>query len=112
MRHIHESSIEPKRVPGSKGWVDVFDVLTEPLTLGIRVIRSKSEIPAHKHAHPEGQVTYVVSGNPKITNLKITLQLKPGDFVILEPNEEHYVITEKDEARLLEVKFTQNASTS
>ncbi len=108
MRQVHESAITPKRVTGSKGWVDVFDVITEPLTMGIRVIPPKSEIPARKHAHPEGQVTYVVSGNPKMTNLKVTLQLKPGDFVILEPDEEHYVITEKNEARLLEVKFKQD----
>lgn len=105
MRQVHESSIVPKRVMGSKGWVDVFDVLAEPLTMGIRIIPPKSDIPARKHVHPEAQVTYVVSGNPKITNTQVTLQLKPGDFVIIEPKEEHYVITEKNEARLLEVKF-------
>jgi quercetin dioxygenase-like cupin family protein len=108
MRHVHESSIAPKRVIGTKGWVDVFDVLTDPLTIGIRVIPPKSDIPTHKHAHTEAQITYVVSGSPKITNLQVTLQLKPGDFVILEPNEEHYVMTDKNEARLLEVKFKKN----
>jgi quercetin dioxygenase-like cupin family protein len=112
MRQVHESSIALKRVTGNKGWVDVFDVLTDPLTIGIRVIPPKSDIPTRKHAHVEAQVTYVVSGSPKMTNLQVTLQLKPGDFVILEPNEEHYVITEKSEARLLEVKFKHNPNPS
>jgi quercetin dioxygenase-like cupin family protein len=108
MRQVHESSIAPKRVIGTKGWVDVYDVLTDPLTIGIRVIPPKSDIPTRKHAHTEAQIAYVVSGSPKITNLQVTLQLKPGDFVILEPNEEHYVITDKNETRLLEVKFKKN----
>jgi len=108
MRKIHESFIKPRRVTGTKGWVDVFDLMTEPLTMGIRVIPPKSDIPARKHAHPEAQVTYVISGTPKMTNLQVTLELRPGDFVVLESNEEHYVLTEKNKARLLEVKFRQD----
>jgi quercetin dioxygenase-like cupin family protein len=105
MKQVHESSIEPKRVAGSKGWVDLFDIMTEPLTVGVRVIPPHSEIPTRKHAHSEAQVTYVLSGKPKITNTRITLQLQPGDFVVLEPNEEHYVISQESEVRLLEVKY-------
>jgi quercetin dioxygenase-like cupin family protein len=105
MKQIHESSIKPKRVTGNKGWVDVLDVLAEPLTVGIRVIPPHSDIPTRKHAHSEAQVTYVLSGKPKITNTRSTLQLQPGDFVLLEPNEEHYVMSQESEVRLLEVKY-------
>jgi len=101
MKQVHESSVEPKRVAGSKGWVDLFDILTEPLILGVRVIPPHSEIPTRKHAHSEAQVTYVLSGKPKITNTRITLQLQPGDFVVLGPNEEHYVYLRKAKSACL-----------
>jgi len=105
LRKINESDIEGKLVSGLTGHVDVFDVVQHSPTIGVRVVAPNSEVPNRVHLHPERQVIYMISGEALLTNRVSTIELQPGDFAILEPNEEHYVITRNSEAKLFEVKF-------
>ncbi|TFG11576.1 cupin domain-containing protein [Candidatus Thorarchaeota archaeon] len=105
LRRINEKDIKGKVVRGLTGYVDAFDVISHSPTIGIRVVAPNSEVPERVHAHPERQVMYLISGEAMLTNRVSTIELQPGDFAVLEPNEEHYLITRSGEAKLFEVKF-------
>ena len=105
MRKKNEMEMVPDRIEGTKGTVDVFDMIQGTLTAGVRIVKTNSDVPKKPHVHPEKQLMYVISGTGKITNGMETISVKPGDFVLLEENEEHYVITDKDELKLFEIKY-------
>ncbi|MHA1136037.1 MAG: cupin domain-containing protein [Candidatus Thorarchaeota archaeon] len=105
MKRIHESEISPKIIEGKLGSVDAFDIIDESIQAGIRIVKRNSDVPTRTHKHPERQIMYAVAGSAEITNEKETLTLKPGDFVILEANEEHYVKTSSEEFKVFEIKF-------
>ncbi len=105
MKIINESNIVIQKVDGSRGSVDVIDVLTGAITAGVRIVRPFSDVPKKTHAHPEKQVIYVIEGRASITNGVDTYSIGPGDFIILHENEEHYVITDAQEVKLFEIKY-------
>ena len=105
MRIVHELEVEAGVIEGSKGIVDVHDVVTDSITAGIRIVRPNSDVPKRPHSHAERQIIYLVSGYASITNGTETYTMKPGDFAILEAHEEHYVITGNEEAKVFEVRF-------
>ena len=105
MRIVHESDVERGIIEGSRGIVDVHDVVTDSITAGIRIVKPNSDVPKRPHAHAERQIIYLVSGSASITDGKVTHNMKPGDFAILDSGEEHYVITGNEEAKVFEVKF-------
>ena len=105
MKRIHESEISPKIIEGRIGSVDVYDIIDEEIQAGVRIVKSNSDVPIRPHIHPQRQIIYVIRGSAEITNEKATLQLNPGDFVILEANEEHYVKTSDDEVKVFEIKY-------
>ncbi len=106
MKRVNESDIEKVTVQGTRGIVHIWDAVREPLVAGVREVVPHSEVPARTHAHPEAQLIYVITGHPKITNTLETIQLQPGDFVLLDSNEEHYVITGDEPSRIFEVKYS------
>ena len=105
MKKVHESEISPRIIEGKIGSVNAYDILDESIQAGIRVVTSNSDVPTRIHRHPQRQIIYVVEGSAEITNLTETIHLEPGDFVVLESNEEHYVKTTHAEAKLFEIKF-------
>ncbi len=105
MKKVNESTMKPGLILGLKGAADVFDVVQGELTAGVRIVRPESDVPERPHSHSQKQVIYVISGSGKITNGEETLDMFPGDFILLEPNEEHYVITEKEPLKVFEVKY-------
>jgi quercetin dioxygenase-like cupin family protein len=105
MKKIHESEISPKVIEGKIGSVDVYDILDEEIQAGIRIVKRNSDVPTRTHHHPQRQIIYAVEGSAQITNNTETLTLNPGDFVVLEANEEHYVITNDEEFKVFEIKF-------
>ncbi len=105
MKKIHEFEIVRKNIDGKVGSVDVYDIIDENIQAGIRIVKSNSDVPTRIHRHPERQIIYVIEGSAEITNETETFALRPGDFVILEANEEHYVKTSDDEVKVFEVKF-------
>jgi len=105
MKKVNETEMTPGQIQGAKGTVDVFDVVQGKLTAGVRIVRADSDVPTRPHIHSEKQVIYVISGTGKVTNGKETCDLVPGDFVLLESNEEHYVMTEKHDLKVFEVKY-------
>ena len=105
MKRIHESEITPKIIDGKVGSVDAYDIIDESIQAGARIVKSNSDVPKRTHKHPERQLLYVIEGTAEITNEKETFSLKPGDFVLLESNEEHYVRTGDSEAKLFEIKY-------
>ena len=105
MKKIHEFEIERKTIDGKQGSVDVYDIIDEHIQAGIRIVKSNSDVPTRIHKHPQRQIMYVVEGSAEITNEIETLALRPGDFIILGANEEHYVKTREDEVKVFEIKF-------
>ena len=105
MKRLHESEITPKIIKGKIGSVDAFDIIDEDIQAGIRIVKSNSDVPTRTHKHPQRQIIYVVEGTAEITNETDSLHLKPGDFVILEANEEHYVRTGDEEVKVFEIKY-------
>jgi quercetin dioxygenase-like cupin family protein len=105
MKKIHENSLPSQQVAGSKGFVDIIDVTTEPITMGIRIVKPNSDVPQRIHKHKDKQIIYLIEGKAQVTNTKELVSLVPGDFVILDSEEEHYVLTGEKEAKLFEVRF-------
>ena len=105
MKKIHEFEIVRKNISGIKGTVDVFDAVEEEILAGIRIVKKNSDVPTRPHKHPERQLIYVIEGTAEITNEKVTFNLKPGDFVFLESNEEHYVRTGDSDVKVFEIKY-------
>ncbi|MFW9809901.1 MAG: cupin domain-containing protein [Candidatus Thorarchaeota archaeon] len=106
MKKINISEMHPTTIEGEKGTVTVFDPLPDEIVAGVRVVPDSCDVPKRTHIHPEKQLIYVISGSGRITNGEITFNLVPGDFVMLDRNEEHYVMTENEELRLFEVKYS------
>ncbi|MHA1654462.1 MAG: cupin domain-containing protein [Candidatus Thorarchaeota archaeon] len=105
MKRFNESEMEMRRFAGTKGHVDVWDAVRGPIVAGVREVAPNSDVPPRPHRHQEAQLLYVISGTPAITNGQETFGLRPGDFVLLEPNEEHYVVTKDRPAKLFEVLY-------
>ncbi len=105
MMKVNESEMTPTRIEGVTGVALANDVVQEEVTAGVRIVMANSNVPRRPHVHSERQVIYVISGKGKITDGRETLDLKPGDFILLDANEEHYVMTENEELKLFEVKY-------
>ncbi len=105
MKKIHESKISPKTIAGKLGSVYAFDIIDETIQAGIRIVKKNSDVPTRPHIHSQRQIMYIVDGTGEITNTKERLPMNPGDFIVLEANEEHYVITHDDELKVFEIKF-------
>ena len=105
MKKIHESSISVNRVEGSKGFVDIMDVVDGHITMGVRIVKPNSDVPQRIHKHQERQLIYLIEGKAQITDTKELISLVPGDFVLLETDEEHYILTGNTEAKLFEVRY-------
>ncbi len=105
MKKLNESTMTPDQIVGLKGAADVFDVVQGELTAGVRIVRPESDVPTRPHTHSQRQVIYVISGSGKITNGEETFEMFPGDFILLDPYEEHYVMTGKEPLKVFEVKY-------
>lgn len=105
MKKVHEFEIHPNVIEGKIGSVDAYDIIEEKFQAGIRIVKRNSDVPKRTHKHPERQIIYVIEGTAEITNEKETLHVKPGDFILLEANEEHYVKTSDNELKVFEIKY-------
>ncbi|MGQ4911329.1 MAG: cupin domain-containing protein [Candidatus Thorarchaeota archaeon] len=105
MKLVHQFDMKPGTIQGEYGSVDTYDIERDGIVAGIRIIRPNSNVPRRPHSHPERQIIYLISGVASITNGREEFTLKPGDFVLLESDEEHYVITTEHEAVVFEVKY-------
>ena len=102
MKKIHELEILRKVIEGKTGFVDVYDIIDENIQAGVRIVKKNSDVPKRTHKHPERQIIYVIEGTAEITNERETFKIEPGDFILFEANEEHYVMTKGEE---LEIKY-------
>ena len=84
---------------------NVSDMIKGEITAGVRIVKADSDVPPRPHAHNEKQVIYVISGTGTITNGKETFDLNSGDFILLDSNEEHYVMTKDEDLRVFEIKY-------
>ena len=69
------------------------------------IIPPRSSVPPKPHAHKMRQINYVIDGKLAVTNGKETVDLKKGDFIILESFEEHYYSTASYSAHVFEIQF-------
>lgn len=73
--------------------------------VGRRIIKPHSEVPLQPHRHPERQVSYVLSGSVRVSDGRDEVELRPGDWLVVDPDELHVFRTGAEEVELLEVKF-------
>ncbi|MHA2152209.1 MAG: cupin domain-containing protein [Candidatus Thorarchaeota archaeon] len=106
MKKMNLSEMIPGKIEGEKGSVDVYDPIPEEIDAGVRIVNESSDVPKRTHVHPEKQLMFVISGSGRVTNGEITLDVVPGDFILLDSNEEHYAITEDDKLKVFEVKYS------
>lgn len=106
LKKLNMSKMAPGKIEGEKGSVEVYDPIPEEIDGGVRVVKEFSDVPKRPHVHPKKQLIFVIAGSGRITNGEITLDLVPGDFVFLDSNEEHYVMTQDTELKVFEVKYT------
>ncbi len=56
------------------------------------------------HHHDLKQINYIISGSGTVTNTVKTIEIRPGDILLLDSNEEHYFET-KEGLRLVEIRY-------
>ena len=105
MRMVNESELEEKIVEGDLGSAVILDALDEEIVAGVRSVGPMSKVPAAPHRHKERQIIYLISGKAWVTNGSVTVEMNPGDFVFLDEEEEHYVTTEREGAKIFEIKY-------
>jgi len=105
LRVLNESKVDESEVLTQTGSATVRRLHLPTLEVGTVQISNHSVTPRKVHSHPEAQVFYVLNGSGFVTNGKSKSRIARGDFVITEPNEEHYFITERRKLSVLEVKF-------
>lgn len=106
MRIIHETELEGTIVHGTRGEVTLKDIINEPgLVAGIRIVEPDSDVPGRPHSHEDSQIVYVIKGKTSLFNGFETRELQAGDFVVFEPDEEHYFTSGEEEVILFEVKW-------
>jgi quercetin dioxygenase-like cupin family protein len=106
MKVVNEKDVEEKVIIGEKGKLEMMNIIEHPdLMIGTRIILQNSSVPPKPHSHKRRQINYVIDGEPLLTNGKVTIKLKKGDFVILESFEEHYFSTTEKPAHTFEVQF-------
>ncbi|MBY8997299.1 MAG: cupin domain-containing protein [Candidatus Thorarchaeota archaeon] len=105
MKKVRAADMTPGEIQGTRGTVEVYDIIQGDLTAGVRIVKADSDVPTRPHNHSEKQVIYVISGTGEISNGTKTFDLIPDDFILLESNEEHYVMTKNDDLKIFEVKY-------
>jgi quercetin dioxygenase-like cupin family protein len=105
LKRINEFDIPSKIIEGKIGSVEAYDIIQEEIVAGVRIVKPHCDVPKRIHKHPERQILYVIEGTAEIKNDHETLQVKPGDFVLLDANEEHYVLTKDEELKIFELKY-------
>lgn len=105
MRVLNENDIDGVLTEGQRGNVLKSDLIdNEDFLFGLRYFEPGALCPQKPHRHSLKQLNYIISGSGKVTNLKETLDLKPGDIILLDSNEEHYFET-KEGLRLVEIRY-------
>jgi quercetin dioxygenase-like cupin family protein len=106
LKVVNEADIEKKTVDGERGKQHMINLVEQRgLVIGTRIILQNSSVPPKPHSHKRRQINYIIDGEPSVTNGKVTIKLKKGDFVVLESFEEHYYSTNDEPAHTFEVQF-------
>jgi len=108
MKVVNQDQLNKITAQGITGLVDVWDAVNEEgIVSGIREVHPNSTVPGAGHLHPDRQLNFLISGRCNIytTDENVRTELKPGDFIILGPNEPHYFTTYDEPAVIFEVRF-------
>lgn len=108
MKVMHEKDMEKFTAEGIKGFVDVIDAVNEDsIVAGVRVIHAGSTVPKKVHSHKHRQMCYVISGDCEvfIEDENDKTVLKPGDFLLFEPYEQHYFTAVNGPVTIFEVRY-------
>lgn len=106
MKIVDMNDLKEVSSPGERGQVTIIDCINEKdIVLGVREIGPNSIAPKRPHHHPLRQVMFVIEGTGSVTNGIERYRFKPGDFIIIDTNEEHYFESEGDRVKMIEVRF-------
>lgn len=95
MQIVSARDLEARRAPEQyfTGVVWMDEILDTPSPNGAKSFRVSFEPGArtHWHAHPEGQILYVVTGRGRIQKSgEEVCDIGPGDSVFIAPDEKHW----------------------
>lgn len=94
MRHISadHQSWEPGEPGRFTGEVEVSALVRAEAGAGANLlaVRFASGARTHWHAHPEGQVLWIVSGAARVASDTQRVTARPGDVVHIAPGERHW----------------------
>ena len=105
MKIVKESDLLSRTNPSTKGSATIKRLDANGIEVGTARIAPNSETPKPIHSHPERQVFFVIEGSGYLRGRNRKVRIQGGDFVLVEPNEEHYFATEDSELFMFEVKY-------
>lgn len=106
MKIINIKDLKGTSSPGERGEVIMIDCINEKnIVLGMREIGPNSIVPKRPHHHQLRQAMFVVQGTGVVTNGIEKYRFNPGDFILIDTDEEHYFESEGESVRMIEVRF-------
>ncbi|MDH7508102.1 MAG: cupin domain-containing protein [Methanomassiliicoccales archaeon] len=106
MKVINVSGLNEVATPGERGQVFITDCINErDIVFGLREIEPNSIAPKRPHHHPLRQAMFVIDGTGVVTNGIERHRFKPGDFIMIDADEEHYFESEGERVRMIELRF-------
>ncbi len=106
MRIVNSSELGSVDVEGSKGKIKIIDFIKDSnLVFGLRIAGPATCAPKRPHRHPMRQAMYVISGEGAVDNGRETREIREGDFIYFDKNEEHYFDSCSSGLVMIEIRF-------
>ena len=100
----NETDIKEMRMAGEKGEAILWNFYEEGIIFRTAILKKGTVAPKKPHKHKDKQINYILSGEGEVTNGVEVRQVKTGDFLFFDSEEEHY-FTAKTEIHTLELRF-------
>lgn len=71
----------------------------------VAIVPPNSTVPSKDHKHENHEVLYILKGAAKLSDGRKTTEVGPGDIIVVEPFEKHYVVTREEELSIFEVSW-------
>ena len=68
-------------------------VSTPEVETRVVIVPPNSTVPGEDHKHENREVLYLLKGAAQFSDGSKTTEVRPGDIIVVEPFEQHYVVT-------------------
>lgn len=88
----------------SGGTVELKRIVNqEGLEARVASVTPGSEVPEKNHQHGGHEMLFVISGNAQFYDGQNTRSLEPGDSIVIEPFEQHWIVAGENGISLFEL---------